>query len=84
MKMHSIPAILQNQFGNNIMHMSRQTGLSEITIAKYRHDWGCQWHMIIDGDLFTKHKSTKRFEVDHGNVPDFSDRVCNSVRTGRS
>ncbi|QPL10899.1 putative NinH protein [Pectobacterium phage Possum] len=74
-RLHSIPLILNQQYGGNGARMAEATGLSELTISKYREDWNCKQHIVIDGELFTKHKCTKPFEVDHGNVPNFSGRI---------
>ncbi|APD19052.1 NinH family protein [Pectobacterium phage A38] len=78
-RLHSIPLILNQQYGGNGARMAEATGLSELTISKYRKDWNCESHIIINGVLFTKHKTTKAFEVDHANVPNFSGRVHNPV-----
>ena len=82
-RLHSIPLILNQQFAGNGALMSQATGLSELTISKYREDWNCSLHIVIDGELFTKHKCTRPFEVDHVNVPNFSGRIHPVVRTKR-
>jgi len=83
LRLHSIPLILNQQYGGNGALMSQATGLSELTISKYREDWNCSLHIVIDGELFTKHKCTRQFEVDHANVPNFSGRIHPVVRSKR-
>lgn len=83
-QLHSIPLILTQTYNGNASDMAKATGLSEMTISKYRDDWNCYQHIIIDGELFTKHKCTRQFEVDHGNVPNFSARVHSVVRPERT
>ncbi|UNY50547.1 hypothetical protein [Salmonella phage PhiSTP2] len=53
--MTSIPALIA-MFGS-IAATCRETGLSELTIAKYRLDTNCEKHVIYNGRLMT-HKKT--------------------------
>lgn len=84
LRLHSIPLILNQQFAGNGARMAEATGLSELTISKYREDWNCMQHIVVDGELFTKHKCTKPFKVDNSNVPSFSGRIHSVVQTKRS
>ncbi len=51
----SIPALIAKH--GNISQCCRETGLSEITIAKYRFDEKCERHVIYNGRLMT-HNNT--------------------------
>lgn len=75
LRLHSIPLILNQQYGGNGARMAEATGLSELTISKYREDWNCLNHIVIDGAVFTKHKCTRPFEIDQEVVPTFSGRI---------
>ncbi len=68
MNIVSIPAILTAQYAGHMKNMHLATGLSEQTIAKYRDDYTCKNHAVIDGVLFTKHKCTVGFEIDYNVV----------------
>lgn len=50
----SIPELIAKH--GNIASACRETGLSELTIAKYRFDVDCERHIIYNGRLMT-HKS---------------------------
>lgn len=78
LKLYSIPTILNEQFGGNGAAMAQATGLSELTISKYREDWNCLSHIVIDGELYTRHKCTRPFEVKEDAVPQFLGRI-NSI-----
>lgn len=75
LRIHSIPLILNQQYAGNGARMAQATGLSELTIAKYREDWNCYSHIVVDGELFTKHKSTRKFDIDEANVSNFTGRI---------
>ncbi len=51
----NIPALIRRH--GSIANACRETGLSELTIAKYRFDTGCEKHVIHNGRLMT-HKAT--------------------------
>lgn len=51
----SIPALIK--LHGSIANTCRETGLSELTIAKYRFDVNCEKHVICQGRLMT-HKTT--------------------------
>lgn len=74
LRLHSIPLILNQEYAGNGARMAEATGLSELTISKYREDWNCLSHIVIDGEVFTKHKCTRSFEVD-SSVVNFSGRI---------
>lgn len=54
-KVTTIPALIAKH--GSIANACRETGLSELTIAKYRHDKDCAHHIIYNGRLMT-HKKT--------------------------
>lgn len=51
----NIPALIK--LHGSIANTCRETGLSELTIAKYRFDVNCEKHVICRGRLMT-HKAT--------------------------
>lgn len=51
----SIPELIKQH--GNMANTCRETGLSELTIAKYRFDTECEKHVIYNGRLMT-HKAT--------------------------
>lgn len=51
----NIPALIK--LHGSIAATCRETGLSELTIAKYRFDVNCEKHVICQGRLMT-HKAT--------------------------
>lgn len=62
MKITSIPALLQQEYGGKINQMHRGTGFSELTITKYKHDVDCTRHVIVNGQLMVAHKNSKPIE----------------------
>lgn len=54
--MTSIPELIKRH--GTIANTCRETGLSELTIAKYRFDTGCEKHVIHNGRLMTHHKTS--------------------------
>lgn len=62
MKITSIPAILEAEYGGKMNAMSRGTGISELTIAKYRFDVNNEKHVILNGKLMVHHKTSKPIE----------------------
>lgn len=52
----NIPALIE-MFGS-MAQCCRGTGLSELTIAKYRYDTGCEKHVIYNGRLMTHQKTS--------------------------
>lgn len=53
--MISIPSLIA--YHGSMAECCRATGLSELTIAKYRYDVKCEKHVIYNGRLMT-HKAT--------------------------
>lgn len=53
--MTSIPELIK--LYGSIAQCCRETGLRELTIAKYRFDTNCEKHVIYNGRLMT-HKKT--------------------------
>lgn len=51
----SIPELIK--LHGSMANACRETGLSELTIAKYRFDTKCEKHVIYNGRLMT-HKAT--------------------------
>ncbi|EEJ0683672.1 hypothetical protein CVA93_003479 [Salmonella enterica subsp. enterica serovar Cerro] len=54
--MTSIPELIKRH--GTIANTCRGAGLSELTIAKYRFDTGCEKHVIYNGRLMTHHKTS--------------------------
>ena len=54
--MTSIPELIAKH--GSIAATCRETGLSELTIAKYRFDTGCEKHVIFNGRLMTHQKTS--------------------------
>lgn len=54
--MTSIPELIAKH--GSIAAACRETGLSELTIAKYRFDTGCEKHVIFNGRLMTHQKTS--------------------------
>lgn len=54
-EINSIPELIKKH--GSMAKCCRETGLSELTIAKYRFDTGCEKHVIFNGRLMT-HKKT--------------------------
>lgn len=54
--MTSIPELIKRH--GSIANTCRETGLSELTIAKYRFDTACEKHVIYNGRLMTHHKTS--------------------------
>lgn len=54
--MTSIPELIARH--GSIAATCRETGLSELTIAKYRFDTGCEKHVIFNGRLMTHQKTS--------------------------
>lgn len=52
----SIPELIARH--GSIAATCRETGLSELTIAKYRFDTGCEKHVIFNGRLMTHQKTS--------------------------
>ncbi len=52
----SIPELIAKH--GNMEQCCRVTGLSELTIAKYRFDTGCDKHVIFNGRLMTHQKTS--------------------------
>lgn len=52
----SIPELIAKH--GNMANTCRGTGLSELTIAKYRFDTGCEKHVIYNGRLMTHQKTS--------------------------
>lgn len=52
----SIPELIA--LHGNMANACRETGLSELTIAKYRFDHGCEKHVICNGRLMTHIKTS--------------------------
>lgn len=48
---NSIPELIAHH--GSMANCCRETGLSELTIAKYRYDTGCEKHIIYNGRLMT-------------------------------
>lgn len=53
----SVPDLIK--WHGNMAKASRESGLSEMTIKKYRYDTECEFHIIINGRLFTHHKNSR-------------------------
>ncbi|EEK8036577.1 hypothetical protein G3156_004398 [Salmonella enterica subsp. enterica serovar Montevideo] len=54
--MTSIPELIK--LHGSIAATCRETGLSELTIAKYRFDVNCERHVIYNGRLMTHQKTS--------------------------
>ncbi|EJN6148196.1 hypothetical protein NQI61_003268 [Salmonella enterica] len=54
--MTSIPELIKQH--GTIANTCRETGLSELTIAKYRFDTGCEKHVVYNGRLMTHQKTS--------------------------
>lgn len=54
--MTSIPVLIK--LHGSIAATCRETGLSELTIAKYRFDTACEKHVIYNGRLMTHQKTS--------------------------
>lgn len=54
--MTSIPELIA--LHGNMANCCRETGLSELTIAKYRFDTNCEKHIIYNGRLMTHIKTS--------------------------
>lgn len=54
--MTSIPELIAKH--GNMAQCCRETGLSELTIAKYRFDTDCEKHVIYNGRLMTHQKTS--------------------------
>lgn len=52
----SIPELIARH--GNMANFCRETGLSELTIAKYRYDTKCEKHIIYNGRLMTHIKTS--------------------------
>lgn len=52
----SIPKLIE-EYGN-MSETCRQTGISEMTIAKYRNDVNCERHVIYNNRLMTHVKTS--------------------------
>lgn len=52
----SIPELIK--LHGYIANTCRETGLSKLTIAKYRFDTGCEKHVIFNGRLMTHQKTS--------------------------
>jgi len=51
MDVTSIPELIAKH--GKVAYAARETGLSEMTVQKYRHDVACRYHVIINGRLMT-------------------------------
>lgn len=49
----SIPLMLQDN-NNNIADLARRLDVSRNTVAKYRADFECDYHIIVKGFLMTR------------------------------
>lgn len=57
----SIPALLA-KFDGNMRRMMKETGLNTMTITKFREDYNCERHAIVNGRLMTvRSTSTANF-----------------------